>query len=445
MLRANQIARTEPRGPVYLCLDAGLQETEIEALPTLPDPARYAPPEPPRAGPDLIADAARRLAKARHPVILMGRVGRSQEDWDRRVRLAERLGALVLTDLKAAAAFPSGHRLLGAHASTLPSPAAVTVLTQADVILSLDWIDLAGTLKAAFGAEPAPATVIAASMDHHLHNGWSMDHQGLAPADINLAAGTDMVVADLLTALGDGEPDTAQWRHSGPAQINDPPDPDGRITVPDLAAAIQDGLAGRDSTLVRGTFSWSGHLWRIAEPLDYLGIDGGAGLGSGTGIAVGAALALKDSGRVVLSVFGDGDFLMGCQAIWTACHYRIPLIVFVANNHSFFNDELHQERMARQRGRLVENKWIGQRIADPEIDIAMMARAQGATGIGPVKTADDLAAAVKAAVETFDRGGVAVVDVRVKPGYDANTTRLTTMGDVKSPAPDENRKAGDHG
>ena len=74
---------------------------------------------------------------------------------------------------------------------------------------------------------------------------------------------------------------------------------------------------------------------------------------------------------------GDGDLLMGVTALWTAVHYRIPLLFVVANNNSFFNDELHQDRMARQRDRPVGNRWIGQRIADPEPDLAVLARAPG--------------------------------------------------------------------
>ena len=35
------------------------------------------------------------------------------------------------------------------------------------------------------------------------------------------------------------------------------------------------------------------------------------------------------------------------------------------------------------RNRPVDNKWIGQRIADPDIDMATIARGQGATGFGP--------------------------------------------------------------
>src|SRR5262249_10883346 len=150
------------------------------------------------------------------------------------------------------------------------------------------------------------------------------------------------------------------------------------------------------------------------------GIDGGAGLGSGPGMAVGSALALRDSGRGAISIFGDGDFLMGNSAIWTAVHYRIPLIVVVANNRSFYNDELHQERMARMRGRLIDNKWIGQRIGDPDIDLAMMARSMGAVGIGPVTEPEQLAPAMREAVAAFLDGRVAVVDVRVQGGYDPN-------------------------
>ena len=83
---------------------------------------------------------------------------------------------------------------------------------------------------------------------------------------------------------------------------------------------------------------------------------------------------------------------MGVTALWTAAHYRIPLLIVVANNRSFYNDEVHQERVARMRNRPVENKWIGQRISDPDIDLATLARAQGAVGFGPVEDVGKLAA-----------------------------------------------------
>ena len=78
-----------------------------------------------------------------------------------------------------------------------------------------------------------------------------------------------------------------------------------------------------------------------------------------------------------IAVCGDGDFMMGNTAVWTAAHYRIPLLIVVTNNRSFFNDELHQERVARARNRPVENRWIGQRIDHPAPDLAKIAVTMG--------------------------------------------------------------------
>ena len=89
----------------------------------------------------------------------------------------------------------------------------------------------------------------------------------------------------------------------------------------------------------------------------------------------------------------------------------------IANNRSFFNDELHQERVARMRDRPVENRWIGQRISDPDIDLAALGRAQGAQAFGPVGKASDLARIFSEAITAVENGAVAVVDVRVEPGY----------------------------
>ena len=124
------------------------------------------------------------------------------------------------------------------------------------------------------------------------------------------------------------------------------------------------------------------------------------------------------TGRLAVAVCGDGDFLMGVTALWTAVHYRIPLLVVVANNRTFYNDEVHQERMARMRDRPVANKWIGQRISDPDIDLAGMARAQGAEGFGPVETRRRPARPRwPRPSRVVERGGVAVVDAIVRPGY----------------------------
>src|SRR5207247_11357354 len=50
-LRAWRVAQTEPQGPVYLCLDAGLQEQALDQAVSVPDAARFPAPAPPHADP----------------------------------------------------------------------------------------------------------------------------------------------------------------------------------------------------------------------------------------------------------------------------------------------------------------------------------------------------------------------------------------------------------
>jgi len=171
--------------------------------------------------------------------------------------------------------------------------------------------------------------------------------------------------------------------------------------------------------LTKLPLGWNGAYRHFRHPLDYLGADGGGGVGAGPGLTVGGALALKGSKRVVVGILGDGDFLMGVTALWTAAHYKLPCLFIVANNRSFYNDEMHQERVAKERARPVENKWIGQRIDEPDIDLAMMARAQGAEGF-TVRTVEELKPTLEKALQKVKEGAVCVVDARVIPGYDTN-------------------------
>jgi thiamine pyrophosphate-dependent acetolactate synthase large subunit-like protein len=144
-------------------------------------------------------------------------------------------------------------------------------------------------------------------------------------------------------------------------------------------------------------------------------MDGGAGIGSGPGMTVGAALALEGSGRLLVAVLGDGDFLMGGTALWTAAHYRLPLLIVVANNSSYHNDVVHQERMAGQRRRPARNAWIGQAISDPGPDLPAFARSLGFHAADQVRDRSALPAALGEAVTAARSGHCVLVDVRVRP------------------------------
>jgi thiamine pyrophosphate-dependent acetolactate synthase large subunit-like protein len=413
ILRAAQIANTAPRGPTYINLDAGLQEAKVGPMPPLPDPKRFRPAEPAQPGPKTIEAAAKLLSGAKHPVILAGRVSRSEAAWKERVELAEKLQARVFTDIKLGAAFPTDHPLHASPPATFLPPDAVKLLREADVVLALDWVDLAGVLKQVWGTEPVGAKVIQVSPDAHLHRGWSMDYQGLPPVDVYMMCEPDIVVPLLVGAVKARPAAVGSQPQALPAASD-------KVTIRTLADALNAATKGLDVCMTRLPLGWNGAYRHFQHPLDYIGSEGGGGVGAGPGITVGAALALKGSGRIPVAIMGDGDFLMGNTALWTATHYGVPCLILVANNRSFFNDELHQERVAKERARPVENRWIGQRISGPDIDIAMMARAQGAEGIGPVTHVAELAPAIEKGLRLAREGAVCVVDVRVAPGYDTN-------------------------
>ena len=301
-----------------------------------------------------------------------------------------------MTDLKVAAAFPTDHPLHAAPPGAFLAAEAIAALRDADVVLALDWVDLAGTLAQAWPDAAVPCVVINATLDAQLARGWSKDHFALPPADVYFACDPDVVVAELVAALGPRDaasralPPTRGYpgiaaspagsRHLAAVDARDDCMPlkalarsrgrcHGRrvdLHLP-VAARLERRISGLPAS---ARLHWIG--WRRRRRCE------------GRGSRSAQRWRLKGSGRISLAIMGDGDFLMGVTALWTAVHYGVPCLTIVANNRSFYNDERHQERVAIIRGRPVENKGIGQRIEGPDIDLAAMARAQGAVGIGPV-------------------------------------------------------------
>src|SRR6202047_2393876 len=100
LLRASWLSNASPQGPVYINLDADMQEAVLEKpLPAI-EAKRYIPAVVSAAPADQIAKAAQWLRAARHPVILAGRVSRDIAAWKDRVAVAEAIGAYVCTTPK---------------------------------------------------------------------------------------------------------------------------------------------------------------------------------------------------------------------------------------------------------------------------------------------------------------------------------------------------------
>ena len=425
VVRATQLACTAPMGPAYIVLDVELQEQKLPKPLALPEKARFATPIVPVPAAADVERAVQIMKKAKHPVILTGRTTRDASAWNDRIALAEALNARVVTDLKVAAQFPTDHPLHVGRPATRPGKEQSEAIREADAILSLEHVDLGGVLKLVFGDERCPATIISASVDRYVHNGWSMDHQMLPPVDIDFAVQAEKLVSGMLDVLGRPKPSVRageavkNGKAAPAAPTNGKGDEDKVLGIAAFCAGLEEAFGGMEKCYIRLPLgAGGGATFQFRHPLDYLGGDGGGGVGAGPGLSVGAALALRGTGRLPVAVLGDGDFMMGLTAIWTAVAYKIPLLVVVCNNRSYYNDIVHQERMAVVRDRPVERKWIGQTIDQPPPDMAMLARGQGALGIGPVQGRSAMRTALQEAIASVRAGNVCVVDVIVAPEYD---------------------------
>src|SRR5213078_5230689 len=165
-----------------------------------------------------------------------------------------------------------------------------------------------------------------------------------------------------------------------------------------LAAQVWEAIKTEDWILTNGTANgWVRKLWDWV-PVRTLGGSGGAGLGYGLGASLGVALAHRGSGKLCVDLQSDGDLLYVTSGLFTAAHHRLPLLIVMCNNRSYYNDEEHQERMALARGRPVENKGIGIRIDDPAPDFAKIAQGLGIYAEGPVEDPAMLPPALKRAL-----------------------------------------------
>ena len=122
----------------------------------------------------------------------------------------------------------------------------------------------------------------------------------------------------------------------------------------------------------------------------------------GYGVPAGVAAAIAHPDRVVISVNGDGCFLMCGQELATAMHHKAAPIFIVVNNGMYGTIRMHQERHYPER-------VIGTALTNP--DFAVFARAFGCHGEVVEKTADFPAAFARAR----NAGRTALIEIRVDP------------------------------
>jgi thiamine pyrophosphate-dependent acetolactate synthase large subunit-like protein len=423
-VRAYKIATTPPMEPVLITADMDLQEEAIhdEGL-RIPKLARSRPPQGERAA---LAEAARWLVAAEHPVILADRCVRNQEGVKLLVELAEALQAPVV-DLGGRMNFPTVHPL--SH-----NEGRRNLVREADVVLMLEVGDAWGQMNSLSDPHKElryvgkkDAKVINISMqDVYIRSNYQ-DFQRYLPVDLavngDAQASLPALIEEVKRAANDerrrvfaARGDKLRQDHAKEhrrareeAAIGWDLQP---ITTPRMAAETWNAIRNeRWSLAVSDRIPAARRLWPTTDYHQMLGGSGAQGVGYAAPGALGVALANKSKGLFTVTFQPDGDLMYSPGVLWTAAYHKIPILYVMHNNRAYHQEIMHVQRMASLHKRAPDRAWIGTVIDKPAIDYAKLAQSMGVFAEGPVTDPARLGAALKRAVEVVKRGEPALVDV----------------------------------
>jgi acetolactate synthase-1/2/3 large subunit len=422
VMRAYRMATTDPPGPVYVSVDTELQEQALASGFSLPDVRLYRPADRPRPSDEVINQLATLIFQAEHPVAFADASGRDPSAVALLTELAELVALPVIDNGSLWHNFPTPHAM-DFHGMQ------DNLVAEADLIIGFDVVDLPRVDSPEGTVRPV---VVHVSSDELVHRAGTADHERLLALDLAVLATPAATLPPLLARC-----------HSKLAESDD------------LRASIQRRrkiLGDRQVSLRANQRAWVAEqcvrpeitetrlvteLWDVIKDEDFVfttgllrtvapgvcdlpdaernvgGALGGGAVGTALGVALGSALALRQPGRVPVAVLGDGETLACAPALWTAAKHRIPCLMVLANNRSYYNDEVHQLRVARARGRPVENRGIAIRMEDPEVEFAKLANSLGVWSQGPVTDPAELKGVLAEAFEVVKRGSPALVDVWV--------------------------------
>jgi thiamine pyrophosphate-dependent acetolactate synthase large subunit-like protein len=437
MVRAYKIAMTPPYEPVAISLDAGLQQEPIPNNGERLSIPRYVPTAPPQGDSGAVREAARLLAAAQRPVIVVDRAARTPKGIGLLVELAELLQAAVV-DQGGRMNFPKTH-----HLSRPPN-----VIGQADVIIGMELSDYWATVNAwidngehGHGIQESrikPGTkLISISSVDLLTKANYQDFQRYQPVDVPMAADAEATLPALIEAVRSAIPASAKETIAKRGETHRKAKQEGRDRLRAAAAVAWDAspistarvtmevwaqIKDLDWSMVgadRQMSGWPSRLWPMEKHYHHLGGPGGYGVGYNAPAAVGAALANRAHGRFSVNFQPDGDMMYAPGVLWTAAHHRIPLLTVMHNNRGYHQEVMHLQRLSNRRDRVASlgmtSGPIGTSIENPEIDYGKLAGSMGWWSAGPIKDPNELAPTLKRAVEVVKSGQPALVDVWTQP------------------------------
>ncbi|TXN21960.1 thiamine pyrophosphate-binding protein [Methylobacterium sp. WL9] len=188
----------------------------------------------------------------------------------------------------------------------------------------------------------------------------------------------------------------------------------GDVNLGDVMIHLRETLPA-DAILCNGAgnyAAWIHRYYRFRRLATHLAPTSGS-MGYGVPAAVGIKRLYPD--RTVISLAGDGDFLMNGQEFATAVQYDLPIVCIVCDNASYGTIRMHQERDFPGRVSATD-------LRNP--DFAAYARAFGGFGITVERTAD-FPAALEAALAS---GQPAIIHLKmstdaISPGLSLTAIR----------------------
>ncbi|HTC65224.1 MAG TPA: thiamine pyrophosphate-dependent enzyme [Candidatus Saccharimonadales bacterium] len=431
-VRAYKVAMTPPMGPVLIVADSELQEHPIEDGMT-PHIPKLTLASPPQGDSGSVAEAARMLVQAENPLIVVDRYARTQAGIDLLVQLAETLQVPVI-DQAARMNFPTRHPLN-------QSSRRGAVVANADVIMGLEATDFWSAMntmhdqvnRTTRSIAKSDVKLISITTGDLYTKANYQDFFRYTPVDLAMAADPEATLPSLIEEVKRQIPsgrkqilaDRGKKLAAAHDQALDLARTDASyawdaspVSTGRLCAEIWAQIKDEDWSLVsllRHFSWWPLRLWPFDKHYQYIGIQGGGGVGYNAPASVGAALANKKYGRLSISIQDDGDLLFGPTVLWTAAHHHIPLLSVMHNNRAYHEELMHVQRMANRHNRGIDRAHIGTTFEDPAVDFAKLAQGLGVYAEGPITDPNEIAPALKRAIAVVKRGEPALVDVVTQP------------------------------
>jgi acetolactate synthase-1/2/3 large subunit len=382
-MRAMRCRRPRP-AYIEVPLDVQSGEAEVEVLPR----EEFSRPG---GDPASIARAAEALRSAKRPFIFAGGGVASAEGSQPLARLAELLGAPVVTSVFGRGVISDRHPLaLGDGWGRLN--VYDELLAQADIVLVVgSRIDIVSDVN--LGAR-FPKRMVQVDLDPLVVG-------GRRPVEVGIVGDAATVLTALAEelALGKGREcwfDVAGFRQRKRAWMAERTGPVLQL-IEDLRAALPDDTIFVDDLTLVGY--WMPLLLQTYQPRTLIHPGTFGTLGYALPAAIGAKLACPK--QPVVAISGDGGFLFTLQELATAVAQKLDLIVLLFNDNAYGAIRTYQDRMFRGRR-------IGSDLANP--DFVKLGEAFGVNSARVEPRA--LGAMVRRALET---GGVWLIEIPFAP------------------------------